>query len=248
RPPSSSRFPYTPLFRSCSRGRSPPELDAAPRRTPRTSRPATPRSSTAAWRPCRGKERGAPRGRSPPTAAAGSGLLAVSAAAGLVAAAVLLVHGGPGAALGLVLGDPALAVALLDVLGLSLLLVGVLRLIALWHGGTSGWARWKGRDEPAYRRGSSAAGGFREAPEPRRSPTPAPHHPPQPVDEDPGRRAEYGPARRVAEEPHRALPGTVRAGAVGEGDDGEGEEETERGPHAAAPGEGPAEARRAQPN
>src|SRR5262249_34869215 len=54
--------------------------------------------------------------------------LAVSAAARLLAAAVDGVDGRPGAPLRLVLRDPALLVALLDVLGLALLLVRVLAL------------------------------------------------------------------------------------------------------------------------
>src|SRR5690606_31808998 len=51
----------------------------------------------------------------------------------LLAAAVLLVDGGPGPPLSSLLADALPAIALLDVLGLALLLVGVRRLVALWH-------------------------------------------------------------------------------------------------------------------
>src|SRR6185503_7459991 len=54
------------------------------------------------------------------------GGLAAAAAPGVLAALVVLVDGGPGPALGFLPGNPALLVALLDVVGLALLLVGVL--------------------------------------------------------------------------------------------------------------------------
>jgi len=59
--------------------------------------------------------------------------LAASGAA-LLAAVGFLVDGGPGSALGFILGDAALLVALLDMLGHSLLLVGVTRFVSPGHG------------------------------------------------------------------------------------------------------------------
>src|SRR5689334_10680856 len=56
-----------------------------------------------------------------------AGLLAPAGPAGLLAAAIVLVHGRPGPALGFLLGDATLLIALGDVIGLALLLVGVFR-------------------------------------------------------------------------------------------------------------------------
>ena len=64
-------------------------------------------------------------------------LRALAPGAALLAAAVLLVDGRPGPRLGFVLGDAPLLVALLDVLGLALLLVGVRRLVAARHDAVS---------------------------------------------------------------------------------------------------------------
>src|SRR5687767_13659835 len=58
-----------------------------------------------------------------------------AAAAGLLAAAVDRVDGRPRAALGLAGADSAFLVALGDVLGLALLLVGVFRLVSSGHAG-----------------------------------------------------------------------------------------------------------------
>src|SRR3954469_11924327 len=57
-----------------------------------------------------------------------------AAGAGLVAAAAFLVHGRPGAAFGLFLRHAAILIALLDMLGLALLLVSVTALVAAGHG------------------------------------------------------------------------------------------------------------------
>src|SRR4051794_6008088 len=57
--------------------------------------------------------------------------------AGFLAAPVVLVDGRPGAALGLLLGDAALLVALGDMVGLPLLLVGVFGFVAARHRGSS---------------------------------------------------------------------------------------------------------------
>jgi hypothetical protein len=46
---------------------------------------------------------------------------------------VLLVDGGPCPALGLLFGHAAMFVALLDMLGLALLLARVTRLVTAWH-------------------------------------------------------------------------------------------------------------------
>src|SRR5690348_15902091 len=62
-----------------------------------------------------------------------AGVLAAAGPTGLLAAAVVLVHGRPGPALGLLVGDAALLVALGDMIGLALLLVGVFRLVATGH-------------------------------------------------------------------------------------------------------------------
>src|SRR5438132_34081 len=56
--------------------------------------------------------------------------LLAAARAALLAAAGLFVHGGPGPALRLRLGRAAVLVASLDVLGLTFLLLGVLRLVS----------------------------------------------------------------------------------------------------------------------
>src|SRR2546423_650077 len=69
--------------------------------------------------------------------AGGVRLLLAPAGAGLLAAARLLVDRRPGPALRLPLGDAPALVALLDVLGLALLLVRVLGLVAPWHDGPS---------------------------------------------------------------------------------------------------------------
>src|SRR5207253_502235 len=61
--------------------------------------------------------------------ARGMGNSLAAAAARLLAAPGLLVHGGPGAALGLAFIRAPRLVALGDVLGLTLLLVGILRLV-----------------------------------------------------------------------------------------------------------------------
>src|SRR3569623_939955 len=60
--------------------------------------------------------------------------LVAAARAGLLAAAALLVDRRPGAALGLLLRDAAVLIALLDMLGLALLLVGVAAHVAARHG------------------------------------------------------------------------------------------------------------------
>src|SRR3569623_2408073 len=60
--------------------------------------------------------------------------LVAAARAGLHAAAALLADRRPGAALGRLLRDAAGLIALLDMLGLALLLVGVAALVAARHG------------------------------------------------------------------------------------------------------------------
>src|SRR5690606_26891798 len=67
----------------------------------------------------------------------GPGTLGAPRPTGALAAAGLLVHRRPGAGLGFVLGNALGLVALLDVLGLALLLVGVFVLAASGHGGGS---------------------------------------------------------------------------------------------------------------
>src|SRR5215469_8596520 len=63
----------------------------------------------------------------------GVALLLAAARAALLAAAAFLVDGRPGAPLGFLVGNAALLVALGDVVGLALLLVGVLRFVAARH-------------------------------------------------------------------------------------------------------------------
>jgi len=54
-------------------------------------------------------------------------------AARLLAAAIILVHRRPGAPFGLLPGDAALLIALGDMVGLALLLVGIFTFIASGH-------------------------------------------------------------------------------------------------------------------
>jgi hypothetical protein len=55
-------------------------------------------------------------------------------AAGLFPAAVIFIHRSPGTGFGFLFGHAALLIAFLNVLGLTLLFVSILRLISLWHG------------------------------------------------------------------------------------------------------------------
>ena len=56
-----------------------------------------------------------------------------AAAATLLAAAGLLVHGSPCTALGFALGNAAMLIPLLDMLGLSFLLVRISGFVTAWH-------------------------------------------------------------------------------------------------------------------
>src|SRR5690606_35094004 len=72
--------------------------------------------------------------------------LVATAGAGFVATAIVLVDRGPGATLGFIGRDAPLFIALLDMLGLALLLVGIGGFVTLGHGsspcmkrGRHGW-------------------------------------------------------------------------------------------------------------
>src|SRR5690606_7721916 len=60
-------------------------------------------------------------------------------AAAILAAAILLVDGRPGDAFGVLGRAPLRLLAVLDVLGLPLLLAGVTRLVSAWHWGVLHW-------------------------------------------------------------------------------------------------------------
>src|SRR5690606_38059860 len=66
-------------------------------------------------------------------------------AAAILAAAILLVDGRPGDAFGVLGRAPLRLLAVLDVLGLPLLLAGVTRLVSAWHWGVLHWSVAKPR-------------------------------------------------------------------------------------------------------